>query len=379
MSDRNPDYLFINESADSIITELTSKYQEITGVTVYPASPVRVFLSWVASAILQIYQNINYVANQNIPSRAVGANLDALAELYFMRTRPTATPAYVTMEFTISAAQGTTIIIPAGTRVTTVQRERVFETTEEASIAIGDTSVQVLAVCQDAGEIGNGFTAGQLCECIDLFTYYESCENVDTSSGGSDAPTDDEFYDLLVNSMDAFSCAGPIGAYKYYAKSVSLDIADVVVNSPDDGEVAIYALMNDGTKASSTIKALIAAACNDENVRPLTDSVSVEDPDEVTYNITLTYYMSNDSQKSAAEITADVNTAVAEFQAWQSGKLGRDINPSKLIQMILNAGAKRVNLTYPAYAALSDGSDGSAPELAKVGTVSVTNGGYEDE
>jgi hypothetical protein len=47
--------------------------------------------------------------------------------------------------------------------------------------------------------------------------------------------------------------------------------------------------------------------------------------------------------------------------------------------MIVEAGAKRVVVTAPTYVHLSDGSDGSAPDLAKIGTISVTNGGYEDE
>ena len=82
---------------------------------------------------------------------------------------------------------------------------------------------------------------------------------------------------------------------------------------------------------------------------------------------------------SSAEITAAVNEAIDEYKLWQAGRLGRDINPSKLIQMIVEAGAKRVVVTAPTYVHLGDGSDGSAPDLAKVGTVTVTNGGYEDE
>jgi len=239
MSERNPDYLFINESADSIISDLTATYESITGTTVHPASPVRVFLSWVANAILHINQNINYAANQNLPSRATGANLDALAQLFYMRSRPEATPAYVTMQFTISSVQSSTVIIPAGTRVTNAAGDPVFATTEDATIAIGSTSTTVLAECQTAGSSGNGYAIGQISECVDVFTYYESCTNINASAGGSDAPDDDTFYEMLRASENAWSCAGPKNAYKYWAKSVSADIADVVVNSPDPGEVNI--------------------------------------------------------------------------------------------------------------------------------------------
>lgn len=379
MSERNPDYQFIDISVETIITQLTEKYEELTKRTVNPSSPEKLFLSWVASAIIQIYQNINYAANQNLPSRATGENLDALAQLFYLRERPAATPAYVTMEFTLSAEQSTAIIIPQGTRITTAAGDPVFETVEEAVFDIGETTVQVQARCQEAGTAGNGYEAGQINVCVDLFTYYESCANVETSGGGSDAPTDDEFYELLINSASAWSSAGPRSAYKYYAKSVSTDIADVVVTSPSPGEVVLYALMNDGTIAGSAVKGMILLACNDDEVRPLTDLVSVDDPVEVSYDITLTYYMSTESEKSAADIQQDVENAVDEYVTWQSSRLGRDINPSKLVQMIVAAGAKRVEVTSPVFTHLGDGSDNTAPEIAQIGTITLTNGGYEDE
>lgn len=376
---RNSDYQFIEKTADGIIAELTSKYEELTNTTVHPSSPVKLFLSWCASAIMQIYENINHAANQNLPSRAEGENLDALAELFFMKKRPDPTQAHVTLKFTISEAQDTTITVPVGTRVTNSEGDPVFETTEEGVFVIGETEVEIPAICQQPGTIGNGYSAGQLTELIDVFPFYEGVTNTDTSDGGSDSPNDDEFYNLLMASTDAWSAAGPVGAYKYFAKSVSNDIADVVVNTPSPGSVAIYALMNDGTKASSTIKALIASACNDDEVRPLTDTVSVEDPTEVEYDIEFTYYMSTESEKSATEISADIATAVDEYKKWQSGRLGRDINPSRLIQLIIESGAKRVELVKPVFTHLDDGSDGGAPDIAAIGEVTIVNGGYEDE
>ena len=376
---RNPDYQFVTTSADELIAQLTAAYQNIVGKTVRPASPEKLFLSWLASGIMHIYENINYAANQNVPSRAIGENLDALAELFYEKKRPAAKPAYVTMQFEISEAQATTIIIPKGTMVTNEDYTPYFETVEDTTIEIGETTTTVQAKCTTPGTVGNGFTAGQISECVNLYPYYESCTNIDTSAGGSDVPDDDEFYELLMASENAWSCAGSRGAYKYFAKSVSTDVEDVVVNSPNPGEVYIYALMNDGTKASSGIKTLINAACNDDEVRPLTDTVAVDDPAETTFNVNLTYYMSTESDKSAAQIQADVNDAINNYILWQSTRLGRDINPSKLIQMVVAAGAKRVEVTAPVFTHLGDGSDNNPPGHAVLGTKTVTNGGYEDE
>ena len=136
------------------------------------------------------------------------------------------------------------------------------------------------------------------------------------------------------------------------------------------------------------MKAAILAACNDENIRPLTDQVSVEDAEEVTYNITMTYYLSRDSTESAATIQAKVEDAVDEFIAWENARIGRDINPSKLNQLVIEAGAKRTVITSPTYTVLRNGTvedpntadpEDYIPQLAKKGTVTLTNGGYEDE
>jgi hypothetical protein len=45
----------------------------------------------------------------------------------------------------------------------------------------------------------------------------------------------------------------------------------------------------------------------------------------------------------------------------------------------MQTGVKRVMLISPVFKTLADGSDGSAPELAVCGTVTATNGGFEDE
>jgi len=380
MSDRNPDYRFISADTTEILEDLTNEYETITGKTVRPASAEKLFLAWVASAIANLRNQINYVGNQNIPSRATGANLDALGETIYNTPRPQAKQATTRIRFYISAVQSSVVLIPAGTRVTTSDGEPVFTTDEDVYVAVGDTYVEVNATCLTAGAAGNGYVAGQINTCVDLYTYYDHCANVTTSDGGADVADDDEYYALLVASQNAFTTAGAIGSYIYHAQEVSTEIQDIVVNSPSAGVVKIYAVVGNAP-ASSGMKALILAACNAENVRPLTDNVQVADPDTVTYNINVTYYQSTESKKSATELANDINAAIDNYCDWQSAKMGRDINPSKLTQMLIDAGAKRVVITSPTYTHLDDGrgTPVTTPELAVKGTVTVTNGGYEDE
>ena len=81
-----------------------------------------------------------------------------------------------------------------------------------------------------------------------------------------------------------------------------------------------------------------------------------------------------------------------EYIQWQSAKLGRDINPSKLHALLMQAGVKRVEISSPLFTHLRDGSPAlnadmsydstdMVPQLAQINTdgVQIRNGGYEDE
>lgn len=376
---RNTQYQFISTDTNAIVSALVSGYEKITGISVQPASPEKLFIQWVADVIIQERVQNNYTGNQNIPSRASGKNLDALGELFYVVERPAAQPAVCNMRFHISAAQDTAILIPAGTRVTDASSTLIWETVDDVYVAIGNTYADVQVRCQTTGVIGNDYAVGQINTIVDLYDYYSGCENTTASDGGANQATDDEFYELMRASMDAYSTAGPKGGYVYIAKRVSTEIADVAAISPSAGAVDLYVLMNDGAIAQTEVKKAVLAACNADTVRPLTDLVSVKDPDTVDYDISFTYYIPRDAPISSAEIESSVDTAINQYVAWQSGKLGRDINPSYLIGLLMQTGIKRVVLTSPSYSVLNDGSNSGAPQVASVGNITATNGGYEDE
>ena len=376
---RNTEHQFIPTDTDSIISIAVAMYETLTGTVVHPASPEMQFIRWFCNIIIQERVLNNYTGNQNIPSRAEGENLDALAELTYLRERPDSKAATCKMLFSISEAQNTAILIPAGTRITDSNGTLTWETIEDIYVPIGETSVETQARCQTMGVAGNGYAAGQINALVDVYDYYSECKNVTASEGGADRATDDEYYELMRVSMDAYSCAGARGGYIYWAKQVSTEIVDVVANSPVPGEVKIYVLMEGGALAGEEMKSKVLAACSEDTKRPLTDHVFVEDAEVVPYDINFTYYLQTGRTKSAAEIAAAVNAAVEQYKAWQCEKLGRDINPDELREYLYHTGIKRIELTAPAFTALRDGRDKKVPQVARIGTVTITNGGYEDE
>ena len=374
-------YQFIPTDPDQIVEWLTAKYEELTGVTVQPGSPERLFIQWAASVVIQERALANYAANQNLPSRAEGKNLDALAELFYTKTRPGAKAATCTMRFTISGALTFAVLIPGGTRVTDASNTLVWETAEDIYVNAGDTYADVKIQCQTKGTAGNGFVAGQINSIVDPFAYFLSCKNLTESDGGTDEATDEEFYNLLRLSMDGYSDAGARGAYIYFAKQVSTEIADVAATSPEPCVVKLYALMKGGKPASETIKAEIMAACSADTVRPLADRVSVEDPETVPYDVEFTYFTPEQAGTGAseAEIAEKVQEAVDQYNAWQCAKLGRDINPSYLVGLLMQTGIKRVVPSSPVFTPLNDGDEQNTPQVAVVRKVNIINGGYENE
>lgn len=371
---RNAEYQFFPAEAEELEGELIQKYEEICGVTLTPGSPEYLMVKWVAAIHLQERARENYAINQNIPSRAEGKNLDALAELFFARERTEAKRAECKVRFTISEAQSSKVKIPLGTRVTDEEKSLYWETEEETEIPAGETTVTAKVVCQSAGRVGNGWLPGQIKRAVDIFDYYAACENITTSDGGTDEMSDDELYEAMRLSMDALSTAGAMGSYIYHAKAVSTEIEDVTVASPEPGKVRIFALLKGGIIPGEEMKRLILEACNADTVRPLTDYVTVEEPEKVEYDIDLTYYTSDGEDVGEA-----VKEAVEEYIRWQGGKLGRDINPSRLIQMVMSAGVKRVEVRSPVFTVLQSGGKTAIPQVAISGEISILNGGVEDD
>ena len=383
MSRSNEQIEFVSSDVTEITEDIAAMYTAITGRTA-TSGPDRLFIQWIASVVLLGNININYAANQNLASRAEGEHLDRLGEDVFGYPRPNATYAGAQIEFTITEAQSEDLIIPAGTRVTEDTGQIVFATDADLTISAGQTSGSVHATCETAGTGGNGLAIGSLSTCVNAFPYYESCGNTDISGGGSDIPDDDEYYEMMVSRQDAYSCAGSRASYAFFARSVSTEIADVVVNSPQAGVVQIFALMNDGTPAGTEVKAAIQSACSADDVRPLTDRVLVVDPELVNTTIALTYYMDNNSPMSASAAASAVAAAVEEYKTWQTAKLGRDINPDKLRQLVMEAGVKRVTITAPSYQTLRNlrnpaNVSESKPQVANFTSTTITNGGYEYE
>ena len=374
-----PDISFIdNKDIDQVRQEMVADYEsfisEATGqtVTLERSSVHRMELYAAAAQIYQAMQYIDRQGKQSILKYSYSDFLDNLA-IFKGVTRNPATPATTTLRFTLSAERDTATGIPQGTRVSTAGAIY-FATDVYAEIPAGSTTVDVPATCTVAGTDGNGFAAGELATIVDPIPYVASVTNTTATEGGAEIESDDDLAERVFLAPGAYSTAGPEDGYLYHAKAYSAAIGDVVATSNQAaGTVDIVFIMADGSTPGEEMIEGLEEYLQGKTIRPMTDLVRVAAPQEVTYTINLTYYINRSDSAKAVTIQAAVAQAVADYQTWQRA-IGRDINPSQLVHMVMDAGAKRVTVTAPTYTAV-DATKVSALQ----GDAVISYGGLEDD
>ena len=368
------DIIFAEKAADEIEHEIITLYERLAERTLAKGDPVRLFLETIILIIVQQRSLIDYAAKQNLLAYASGDYLDHIGALLEV-TRLEASHAMTTLKFTLSESQSSVVIIPAGTRASPGGGNILFATTESVEVPSGSTEITVTAECTVSGVQGNGYIAGQIRRLVDPFPYEMTVTNITESYGGSDKENDENFRERIQIAPESFSVAGPKGAYEYYARSAHQDIIDVAVIGPPEieaGYVRLYPLMKGGELPSQEVLDAVLAKCGADDVRPLTDCVSVHSPETVSYALNVKYYIDRAKATQSTEIQVSVESAIHEWVTWQRSKLGRDLNPSELNHRIISAGAKRAEITSPSFKILK------ASELAVPSSMTITFGGLED-
>lgn len=336
-----------------MITEYEDAYYEATGETRSLASgdPVRIWIYAQALRIYTAYQLIDRAAKYNLLKYSSGDYLENLGARVGV-TREAGAGATVPQQFTLSKAQTSAVTIPAGTRVSTSDNV-FFATTKEVVIPAGSTSATVNAECATTGAAGNGYTAGQIIILVDPIQFVASTTNTTISQGGADEEDDEALRGRIFLKPESFSVAGPSGAYEYFVKDCDSTIIDVKVVG-GDGIVNVYFILEDGELPDQNLIDEVQEYLSDDTRRPLTDSVNVAAPVKVGYSVDIDYYLKKSDQGSISTIEDAVEAAVADYIVWQKSKIGRDINPAKLVALVMNAGASRVMVNSPVYTVIGD-------------------------
>lgn len=360
-----PDIDFVDDTPEELETLAVSKFESLMGgtITLDEADPRRKFIQAIAYVATIIQNNIDFTGKQSLLSYAVDYYLDHIGNTQKIPVpRLAADYAMTTVHFEMNAL--TEFLIEAGTQMSV--NGLYFATKEDVLVAQGTTELDIEFTCETAGEVGNGLLPGQITELVepDKFPWVNKAYNITTSSGGAEIEADDAYAERIRIAPEGYSCAGPSGAYEYYAKTASQRIIDVKARQITPGVVGIYPLMEGGTLSTPEEKNAILEVCNEKHVRPLTDKVQVLDPETVFYDLSVTYYIADKSQEDA--IQQNVDAARADYINWQKTKLGRGIDPSELYARLQKAGAKRIIVTPNDYIKLEE------YQVAKEGTISLS-------
>lgn len=372
-----PDVSFIDDMQledvqMQMVRDYQDRYKAITGkdVVLDRADPMSLILYALS---IQVYQALLYVdktGKQDLLKYSYGAYLDNLAAMKGI-AREQAKPSRAMIRFTLSGIRPSTVEIPEGTRVT--NGEVYFQTESHAEIPSGESSVDVAAECMTSGVVGNNLEVGEINILVDPVPYVAKVANTEPTTGGADIEDDDTLKDRIYIAPSKYSVAGPEESYRYWVKTYNSNISDVLIYSDDPVDVVIEFIMNDGELPSESMLLGVQKFLSDEQIRPLTDRVTVKAPETVEYKVNVKYFVNQSDLKKVDTIKTAVNVAVDDYIQWQRSKIGRDINPSQLIQQMVSAGAKRVEVALPVFQVIGKAN------VAKLSSKTVTYGGLEDD
>lgn len=363
---------FFEIDTEKLTQDILQRVEDKTGELLYPGDERRVF----AEAIAYVFGVFLGAANEQAKSRllpfAKGYQLDALGERVGCR-RMEPTPSTCALRFSLDTPRPHDIIIPAGTMVTS-DNNVFFSTDARAVIPAGAMSIDgVAATSTTGGSITAGIPAGAITRLTQNVPYVSDVTNTTASTGGTDGEPyplaidsehgddgagDDSFRERIRLAVAGFSTAGGAASYEYHARSATTAVESVsVVSRQAAGTVNIYITEAGGAAPSEGTLALVLAAVTDDAVRPLNDRVLVSAPEPVSYDIELCYYYTaadETATRQAIEGSDGQGGLIRDYIAWQSAKIGRDINPDRLRAFLLDS-CVRVDVISPRFAAVSDG------------------------
>lgn len=363
---------FISRDPAQVVNDIVVSYQDSSGKTLYPAQPERVMIDVIAYRESLLRIAFQEAAKQNLIQYASGAILEHHA-LMFGLTRLGALKADTTLRFTAdNDGRPTPITIPAGTQIRTKDAKQIFVTLEEITLELNDTYLDVEAEALTAGAAANAYPVDTITDPLSSIAWLESVTNTRESEGGADVESDEQLRVRVMQAPETFSVAGSRGAYQFWSLSAHPSIIDVSIDSSLPGRVEVYPLATNGIPSQDVLDS-VTEILSDTKVRPLTDTVSVIAPAQVTYSITATVILFTKTPSSGTQ--NEIESRLEAFTDKQRQRLGRDIVPNQIISIVQGvAGVYNVTLAEP-NALVSIGRN----EFADCVSITVTLGTPIDE
>ena len=137
-----PAVTFAPLSTSEVEASILTSYEGLTGVSLQPGDPVRLFLEALAYVLSVQNRLLNLTGQQGLLAYAQGAHLDHLGALMGVARIP-AQSARLSLRFVLGEPLGFAVPIPEGTRVATMDGQIAFATIADSEIASGELQVDV--------------------------------------------------------------------------------------------------------------------------------------------------------------------------------------------------------------------------------------------
>lgn len=365
---------FIETDSGNLYNEVITSLEAAVGEPLYPGDERRIFGEALVALIVGIYNDVNEACKNKMLKYATGEILDALGERTDTK-RLEAISAKTILRFSMDTSLGSNVTIPKGTRVTP-DNFVYFATSQTAVITAGSTYIDVMAESETPGAEYNGYAIGSINQLVDLIEYVDSATNIAVTTGGDDGEPytkdgDNNYRERIRLSVNKFTTAGPKESYRYYALSANASISDVSISSPEPGVVLIVPICEGGILPTEEVLQQVKNICSADDVRPMTDKVVAQAPEQKNYSINIKYYTTLEDESMCVEAIEGMGGAIEQYKEWQDSKLGRDVNPDKLRALCLNpvngVGCIRLDVISPERIVLED------IEIAKNVMVTVTH------
>ena len=361
----NTELHYLTFDPDAIWEKMMTNYVEAGGDILYPGDEKEILLRAVLADIVQCFAGVDNGLRMQTLRYAVGDYLDILGE---QRNCPRieATAAKATVTITTKAT-GQEETLEAGTTMTA--DGEIFYALVEDFVLTGYQQIATVEVeAVRAGSSGNGLLAGTQMQLAVSNSNVYSIISASNASGGNEKEDDETYRERIRDYGLASVSTGSERQYEAAAKAVSSEIIDAKALNRGAGQVGVYLILSEGTGAAAIVEEVLEAL-SASDVRPLTDTVTVQCAADVPYTLNVQY-----RAESGSAVSVAIAKAVTSYQEWQDSVIGRAFNPDRLMAEIYQAGATRV--LWGAGSEFGDGGEVEYTEIASTerckGTITIS-------
>jgi uncharacterized phage protein gp47/JayE len=356
---------YLTYDPEEIWKDMIAVYVDAGGDVLYPGDEKEMLLRGVLAIVTQVFAAVDNALRMATLRYAMGDYLDLYGEKRNCMRLEAAT-ATGTVRITFQAT-GTAKTIAAGTALTP-DGDRFYKLAADIAQTGYAQVIDIGIECAESGSRGNGVAAGTAMQFSVTNPAVTAVTVLTETAGGQEAEDDDTYRERIRLYGLASVTTGPASQYESAAKAVSSEIIDAKALNLGAGQVGIYLILESEEGAAAILEA-VSAALSAEDVRPLTDTVTVAAAVAVPYTMNIQYRLDEGADSS---VTAALAVAVTDYQEWQDNVIGRAFNPDRLTANLYKAGAVRV--IY----ATGSAFDGGAVEYTEIeaaqrckGTVSL--------